>query len=120
MHPFAWSLARRAAVVIAACACLAAVIVVTTDEATSTAGMRVARLAAMGPLLACLGVLAVCSHARLRGEIGALEALGMPPWEASRGAAVAGWAFSAVTLALLALPWVDPESLFPKFSPPID
>jgi hypothetical protein len=118
--PFAWSLAKRAAVAIATAACLAAAIVMTTDEATSTAGMRIARLAAIGPLLACLGVLAVCAHARLRGEIGALEALGMAPWEASRGAALAGWMFCFATLVLLALPWVDPESLFPKFSPPID
>jgi hypothetical protein len=106
LHPFAWSLAKRASVA--------------TDETTSTAGMRVARLAALAPLLACLSVLAVCGHARLRGEIGALEALGMPPWDAARGAALAGWAFGGVALVVLALPWVDPGSLFPRFAPPID
>jgi hypothetical protein len=96
------------------------VIVATTDEASNTAGMRIARLAALGPLLASLSVLAVCAHARARGEMAALEALGMAPWEAARGAAVAGWAFCAATVTVLALPWVDPESLFPRFSPSME
>jgi hypothetical protein len=119
-HPFEWSLARRVAVVIAASTCVAAVVVVTTDEATSTAGMRLARLGALGPLIASVSVLAVCGHARMRGEIAALEALGLSPWDAARGAAVAGWAFCFVTLVILVLPWADPQSLFPRFAPPID
>jgi hypothetical protein len=120
LPPFAWTLARRASVAMIVSAGLAAVIVVTTDEATSTAGMRFARLAALGPLVACLSVLSVCAHARVRGEIGALAALGMKPWEAARGAALAGWAFGLLALVPFALPWVDPGSLFPRFSPPID
>jgi hypothetical protein len=82
--------------------------------------MRLARLGALGPLLGCVSALAVCAHARARGEIGALEALGMRPWEAARGAAIAGWVFGVLSLSVFALPWADPSSLFPTFVPPID
>lgn len=120
VHPFASSLAKRVTLVSLAGACLAAAIVVATDERTSTTAMRIARLGALGPLIACLSVLAVCAHAHARGEIGALEALGMRPWEAARGAEIAGWAFGAMSLFVLALPWTDPSSLFPAFLPPLD
>lgn len=120
LAPFAWSLVSRTMAGTVAATCVAAAIIVATDEATSTLGMRAARLAALGPLLACLGALAVCAHARARGELGALEALGMKPWEAAHGAAVAGWACGVLATIALAMPGVDSSSLFPRFLPPID
>jgi hypothetical protein len=120
VHPYAWALARRTSLAASAATVIAAAIVALTDEATSTVGMRLARLAALGPLVGGLSALAVCAHARARGEIVTLGALGEKPWEAAMGAAVAAWAFGVVSTMVLASPWSDAESLFPRLVPAID
>jgi len=120
VHPFARELARRTVAAIGTSAALAAGIMVATDETANTFAMRLARLAALTPLCAAVGILAVCAHASARGEIAALEALGAAPWEARRGAGIAGWVFGGVSLVVLASPWVDASSLFPRITPVID
>lgn len=119
MHPFAWSLARRTLVALGASTALAAAAVVATDEPTNTAAMRIARMAALAPLLSCIAVLAVCAHARARGELRALAALGVSPWQACRGAALVGLMMGAAALVGLAGPWSDASSLFPRVLPAI-
>lgn len=120
MHPFAWWLARRTSAALVVCSALTSGIVVLTDEPANTMAMRLARIAALGPLLAGVSVLAVAGHARARGELVALEALGQKPWRAALGAAVAGWSFGALSLAVLMSPWADAQSLFPRLVPSID
>jgi hypothetical protein len=120
VHPFDWSLLRRALGAMFAATAVAAVVIVSTDEPGSTPGMRVARLAALSPLLVATAVLGVAAQARARGELGALAALGDPPWRGARGAAVAGLLFAAASVALLLSPWADVTSLFPAVHPPID
>jgi hypothetical protein len=112
-HPFDRALAVRASLAIIVAFLVALSIVVATDEATSTRAMRAARLSALGPLVAALGVLGVVAHARSRGELRALEAVGIPPWRAARGAALAGLVAGALSVALLVSPLADAESLFP-------
>ncbi len=101
----------------AAATVLTAGIVIATDEATSTAGMRLARMAALAPLITAASLLGVLLHARSRGELGALEALGATPWRATHGAAVAGAIGAAVSVVLLVSPWTDAASLFPAVHP---
>ncbi len=95
-------------------------VVVTTDEATSTLGMRVARLAALTPLVAAVAALLVTAHARVRGELRALESLGHPPWIAARGAAAAGAILVLLGAAFLVSPLADASSLFPAVRAAVD
>jgi hypothetical protein len=88
-------------------------VVVLTDEASSTFGMRLARLAALGPLVSALSILAVTAHARARGELASLAALGAPPWTAARGAMWGGLVTAGVATLVLLSPWTEPTSLFP-------
>ena len=117
MTPLDRSLFGRAALAVATGLLVAAGVIVLTDEASSSLGMRVSRLAALGPAVSAVAVLGVTAHTRSRGELRALEALGAPPWRAARGAAWAGWAAAGLVLLLLALPQADPSSLFPVLPP---
>lgn len=101
-------------------ATVAAAVVVTTDEATSTAAMRVARMAALAPLVAALATLSVVAHARSRGELRAVECLGVPPWRAARGAAVAAAVVAALGMIALLTRWADATSLFPAVRSAVD
>jgi len=96
---------------------LAAGVVVLTDEAHSTLGMRVARLATMAPALAVVAQASTLALAGHRGERRALESLGRGPWGVARGAMLAAWALGALAVLVLLLPVSDVSSLFPK--PPV-
>jgi hypothetical protein len=111
---------RRSLGAILATAVVAAAVIVATDEPGSTLGMRIARLAALSPLLVATSVLGVAAQARAHGELRALEALGASPWRGARGAAVAGVLVAAASVAVLLSPWADVTSLFPAVHPPID
>jgi len=113
MTPLDRSLFGRATLAAAAGTIVVAGVVVLTDEASSTLGMRLARLAALGPAVSAVAVLGVTAHTRARGELRAVEALGAPPWRAAQGAAWAGWLAAVLGLVLLVLPLADPSSLFP-------
>jgi hypothetical protein len=91
-------------------------IAVTTDEQYSSAATRLARMAAMTPLLGAVAVLATARHAASNGEARALEAVGLPPWRIATGAVVAAWLFAAVGALLLAAPVTDVRALFPVLS----
>jgi len=103
----------RALLVALVTSAVTAVVVACTDEATSTAAMRVARLAALAPVIASVSILGVVAHSVARGEVRALGALGVAPWEAARGAVAAGALVGIAGLVGLLSPWSDPSSLFP-------
>jgi hypothetical protein len=111
---------RRALFAIGALLALAAAVVVTTDEATSTASMRLARLAALSPVVGAASLLGIAGHARAGGEVAALEALGATPWRALRGAEWAGLVLGAVAVAVLSTRWSDATSLLPAVQPVLD
>jgi hypothetical protein len=113
MQAFDRMLGRRTLLFALAVTCLALVVVVLTDEPESSAGMRLARLAAMGPAFAALSSWVVLSQVRHRGELRALEAIGASPWRTTLGATVAGWLIGVLSLAVFCLPLTDVQSLFP-------
>jgi hypothetical protein len=94
--------------------------VVTTDEATSTPGMRVARMAAFAPLIAAIAALSIVSHARSRGELRAVECLGVAPWRAARGASLAALIVGGSGIVVLMTPYADAASLFPLMRSAVD
>ena len=120
MTPFDRALFRQTLATATVATLVTIGVVVSTDEATSTLPMRVARLAALSPLIVAISVLAVTARARSRGEVRALGALGNPPWRAARGAALAGGALAALGVLALLSPWADAASLFPAVHPAID
>jgi hypothetical protein len=113
MTPFDWLLFRRTLVVTFAALVVAFAVAAATDEASSTATMRVARLAAFAPFIAAFAVLGVCVHARSRGECRAVESLGASPLRACLGGAVAALGVGLVGMAFLASPFADANSLLP-------
>jgi hypothetical protein len=117
MTAFDRSLCARAAASTVALTLLALTIVVVTDEASSSFAMRVARLSALGPVLAAFAAFGVAAHARARGELRSLEALGLSPVRSALGAAVAAWCAGAVSLAVSISPFADTTSLFPAVRP---
>lgn len=118
VHPFDRLLFRRTLVLSALFGLVALAVMVLSDEAESTAGRRVARLAALAPGLGTAAALLVIEQARTRAEIAGLVALGLPPWQACRGAMVAGWTVGAAAVLLFLTPWSDPASLFPRLPEP--
>lgn len=113
MTPFDWLLFRRTLAVHLVAVVVTGAVVAATDEVTSTVAMRAARLCAFSPFIGVLAVLSVALHARSRGELRAVEALGASPGRASWGAALCALGLSVVALAVLASPWADASSLFP-------
>lgn len=120
MHPYDHALFRRALFAIVVLTLLAAATVVATDEATSTAAMRMARIAAISPLVSAVAMLGVAAHARSRGELSALEALGAAPFRTLRGVELAGVVAAALGMVVLSLPSTDATSLLPAVHPVID
>jgi hypothetical protein len=120
MHPYDRALFRRALLTIVVLTLLAAATIIATDEATSTAAMRMARIAAVSPAVSAMALLGVAAHARSRGELSALEALGAAPWRALRGVELAGIVAAALAMLVLVLPCTDTTSLFPAVNPVVD
>lgn len=117
MSPFDRWLFRRTLGAAALGLAAATLVAVATDESASTAGMRLARAAALVPAAAAVATLSVVAHARGRGEARAVGALGMSPWEAVRGARTAALLFGLLTPLCLMLPSADTRSLFPSARP---
>jgi hypothetical protein len=120
MNAYDWALFRRALLAIVVLSFLTSATVVATDEATSTAATRMARLSALAPLIVAVALLGVGAHARARGELRAIEALGTAPWRSLRGAERAGVLIAAVSLLVLMAPFTDATSLLPAVRPLID
>lgn len=120
MNAYDRALFRRTLLAQAVLFALTAATIVATDEATSTLAMRLARISALAPLVVAAGVLAVGGHARARGELRAIEALGVAPWTSLRGAEHAGAAVVAASLLVLVAPFTDATSLLPVVTTPID
>lgn len=96
----------------------ATLIAVATDESAITAGMRLARAAALVPVAAAIGALSVVAHAKARGETRAVSGLGVSPWRAVGGARAAALVFGLLTPLFLLLPSSDARSLFPTAHAP--
>jgi hypothetical protein len=120
MNAYDRALFRRALLAQAVLFALTAGTIVATDEATSTLAMRLARISALAPLVVAVAILAVAGHARARGELRSIEALGVAPWSSLRGAERAGAAVVAASLLVLVAPFTDATSLLPVVTTPID
>ncbi len=120
MNAYDRALFRRSLVAMAVLSALTAVTAVATDEATSTVATRLARLSALAPLVIATAELAVGAHARARGELRAIEALGAAPWRSLRGVELAGALVAAVSLLVLVAPFTDATSLLPAVRPLIE
>lgn len=118
MHAHDWLLGRRALLLFALLSVLAVGVMVGTDEIGSSTGMRLARLAALGPLLIVLSQRIALQQSESRGELRALAALGASPFRQARGVLVVGFVLAAGTTLLLLLPATDVSSLFPAVAVP--
>lgn len=114
LTPYDVVLARRAAGIGALLAAVAFVLVAATDEAASTLAGRLARLSALLPIAGGIGASIACAQARSRGEASALEAVGVPPFTALRGASLGGALVGAVGAAVVLVGSVDLSPLFPR------
>ncbi|MCB9580725.1 MAG: hypothetical protein H6717_27090 [Polyangiaceae bacterium] len=118
MSPFDRSLSLRTVGLTVALVAVTTGVVVITDEAGSTTAMRVARLCAFTPALALIAAELVIVQARSRGELLALEALGVSPPRALLGAFAASFCLGIAATALVLSPVADASSLFPAVSRP--
>jgi hypothetical protein len=118
LHGFDRLLARRSLAFTALAFAVAIGVTISTDEPYSTLRMRVARLCAFAPALSAIGAAVTLAQARARGELRALEALGVAPFRIARGPMVTGWALGLVAALVLVSPFADPGSLFPALAAP--
>jgi|RhiMethySRZTD1v2_1073278.scaffolds.fasta_scaffold17722_6 hypothetical protein len=118
MHGFDRLLARRAFAYTALALVIAIGVTIATDEPYSTIRMRLARWCAFAPGLCAVGSAIALGQARARGELRALEALGVAPLRAGRGPMIASWLLGLVACVLLVTPWADASALFPVLSVP--
>lgn len=91
-------------------------VVVLTDEPFSTTAWRVARLAAIAPAVAAVGVWSASARAASRGELRALEGLGVHPLRVRLGAILGGWSIGALAVCALLSPWSEVRALFPSIT----
>lgn len=117
MLPFDLSLGRRTLGFTASMLAATLVVVMATDEPGSTFGMRLARMAALAPVLAGLGGALSLAQASSRGELRALQALGASPWRTGQSVMVCGWLVGGLALATLCLPVADVRALLPVLPP---
>ena len=113
MHAFDWLVWRRCLGLSLLLSLLTAGVAAATDEAGSTLGTRLARLAAFLPAVVVIAQALVLAQSRERGEIGALAALGASPFRRVRGAILAGLCLGALAVLSLLSPWSDVSALFP-------
>jgi hypothetical protein len=118
LHGFDRLLARRTLAFSVLALVLAVGVTISTDEPYSTWRMRIARLCAFAPALSAIGAAVTLAQARGRGELRALEALGVAPFRMARGPMVTSWALGLVAAFVLASPFSDPSSLFPALAAP--
>ncbi len=111
----AWdaALARRAAAVGLVTAAASLFIVAATDDGAPWP-RRLAMWAALLPIAGAIGAAAAVRLAASRGELRALEALGVEPARVVLGAGAGGMAIAALGPALAASRWSDLAALFPR------
>jgi hypothetical protein len=110
-------LARRSAALGLAIALLLFLTMLGTDDAGGTHASRLGRLAALTSLAGGAGAFLGAAQARSRGEIRALEAIGLTPFRASLGAVMGGAVVGLFGVALALVPGVDLSRLFPRALP---
>jgi hypothetical protein len=112
-----WLLARRSFSLGLVLAILIFLVMLATDDAASTLPGRLGRFAGLASLAGALGTFIAASQARWRGEMRALEAAGLTPMEAGRGAVLGGTVVGVLGSTLASLPSVDLSPLFPRVMP---
>jgi hypothetical protein len=118
LHGFDRLLARRALAFTALALVIAVGVTLATDEPYSTSRMRVARWCAFAPGLSAVGSAIALGQSRVRGELRALEALGVAPLRAGRGPMVVGWLLGFFACVVLVTPLADATALFPVLNVP--
>jgi hypothetical protein len=118
MHGFDRLLARRALAFTTLALAIAIGVTLATDEPYSTFRMRVARLCAIVPALAAIGSAVALAQSRARGELRALEALGVGPFRIGLGPMLVSWVLGLTAAAILVSPLADATSLFPALVSP--
>ncbi len=109
-----WLMARRACALSVGFAAVLALVVISTDEQSTTVGARFARFASLLAVAGSAGALRTTEQARSRGELRALEALGVAPSRASFGAALGGMVVGVAGAALMLSRSVDLSPLLPR------
>lgn len=112
------ALARRVLAAGLLLGALAFVITAATDEAGSSTEDRLGRVAAFLPILGALAASVVLAQTRSRGEMRALQALGVSPARAVRGAWLGAALVGLVGPALVVLNAASVDSLFPRIDVP--
>jgi hypothetical protein len=116
-HAWDRRLAARALAFGGLAALLTLLVQLTTDGATSWP-RRLAMWAALAPVAGAIGVLAAARIARAHGELRALEALGVHPMAALRGAIAGGVALALAGAALIGNRSTDLGALFRRPAAP--
>lgn len=107
------SLARRAFALSLLASIIVVLVVVTTDEGAGFA-RRAALCAMLAPLSGALGAFGASRLARARGELRALEAIGVHPARAPFGATIGGALVGFVGTIVVLAGVADLEPLFPR------
>lgn len=107
------SLARRAIALSLLASVIVVLVVVTTDEGAGFA-RRAALCAMLAPLSGALGAFGASRLARARGELRALEAIGVHPARAPLGATFGGALVGVVGTIVVLAGVADLEPLFPR------
>jgi hypothetical protein len=118
LHGFDRLLARRTLAFTVLAFAIAIGVTIATDEPYSTFRTRVARLCAFAPALSAIGAAVSLAQSRARGELRALEALGVAPFRMARGPMVTSWALGLLAALVLVSPLSDTSSLFPVLAAP--
>lgn len=112
------ALARRVLVAGLLLGASAFAVAAATDEADASTADRLARLAALLPVLGALAASLVVAQARSRGELRALHAMGVEPARAVRGAWLGAVLVGLMGVALVGSKAADIGSLFPRIDGP--
>jgi hypothetical protein len=95
-------------------ALLTAAVMISTDGEPAGSGRRLARLGAMAPVFGAIGSAIAIAQARARGEMIALESLGVRPMRAQAGALSAGFVLGLLGAVAAVCRGADLEALFPR------
>lgn len=112
------SFTRSLAFGLAFCA-LALAVMWATDGATGSPGGRIARLAALAPVLGAIGAAMARVQGRAKGEPIALQSIGVSPARLAAGSLAAGALLGGLGLVAVCSGFADMDALFPTLHEPL-